>query len=197
MSNIVKIRELPAVEYLRDVFDYNPKTGALIWRERPKSHFRHSVCANPWKSWNTSNAGKEAGHVRKSGELAYRIVGLDGRLYRAHRICYAIYYGMHPVFTIDHIDGVGTHNWITNLREAPGSVNQRNTKMNIFNASGVNGVCFNKMRKKWLAYIEIKNKRKWLGSFSTKEEAAKARKAAEVGYGFTERHGTHAQGVQR
>ena len=46
------------------------------------------------------------------------------------------------------------------------------------NTSGLNGVSYNKAAKKWAAYIFINKKRKFLGHFETKEEAAEARVAA-------------------
>ena len=47
------------------------------------------------------------------------------------------------------------------------------------NKSGVTGVCFNSRTNKWLANISFKKKRYFLGSFTNKEEAIKARKEAE------------------
>lgn len=189
--------ETMTVEYLKSILDYDSETGVLTWRKRPPEHFKPSAGGNPWKTWNTSWSGKEAGHVCDKGGVFYRIVGIDRRIYRAHRLCYAIFHGEFPGAAIDHIDGVGTNNRIGNLRLAVESVNSRNARMNSKNTSGVNGVCFNKLRQKWLAYIEIENKRHWLGSFSDKNAAAAARLAAENGHGFTERHGKKSKGASK
>ena len=188
-------REMPTVEYLRSVLDYNPLTGVLTWRERPSWHFKISKYGNSWKTWNTAWSGKEAGHVCKKGKTYYRLVGLDGRIYGAHILCYALFHGEFAAFAIDHIDGVGTNNFASNLRLSVGPVNNRNAQMNSTNTSGFNGVCFNKRRGKWLAYMEIDNKRRWLGSFSTKEAAGAARATAQEGHGFTERHGKPSIGA--
>ena len=44
------------------------------------------------------------------------------------------------------------------------------------------GVCYSKRNKCWVAYINFKNKRINLGGYKQKEDAIKARKAAEEKY---------------
>lgn len=50
------------------------------------------------------------------------------------------------------------------------------------NKTGVKGVCYSKRRNKYVATIYVAGKRYNLGRFSTLEEAAQARKAAEEKY---------------
>lgn len=50
------------------------------------------------------------------------------------------------------------------------------------NSSGVKGVCFDKDRHLWEAYIHVHKKRIYLGRYSKFEDAVKARKAAEEQY---------------
>lgn len=50
------------------------------------------------------------------------------------------------------------------------------------NKSGVKGVCWNKGRGKWQAEITLKGKNKFLGRFTDKNDAIKARKEAEELY---------------
>ena len=68
-------------EHLKECLDYNPETGELVWKERPKSHFiegRYSAEAMRRKH-NNKYAGKEAGWnqkfeaccARKSAENKY------------------------------------------------------------------------------------------------------------------------------
>lgn len=61
-----------------------------------------------------------------------------------------------------------------NCRWASKSIQTQNTrKIRINNTSGYRGVCWNKQRQKWKAYISISNKRICLGHFEDKNEAAK------------------------
>lgn len=53
-------------------------------------------------------------------------------------------------------------------------------KIRTDNTSGIKGVCLNKRNGKYLAYINKDGKRYNLGTYETKEQAAIARKAAEV-----------------
>ena len=48
------------------------------------------------------------------------------------------------------------------------------------NCSGHTGVCYDKRRGNWMAYINVQRKRIYLGAFSVKEDAIKARKNAEA-----------------
>ena len=56
---------------------------------------------------------------------------------------------------------------------------QRNQKLRSSNTSGCTGVTYDKRTGKWMAYINFKKKRYWLGRYSEKKDAVKARKAAE------------------
>lgn len=55
----------------------------------------------------------------------------------------------------------------------------QNKKMLKNNKSGVRGVCWDKRRNKWNAYIQFKGEKYNLGFFNTIEEAASVRKVAE------------------
>jgi AP2 domain. len=54
---------------------------------------------------------------------------------------------------------------------------KQNRRMQSNNTSGVKGVGWDKGVSKWRAYIEVENKRKHLGLFTTLKEAAEARNA--------------------
>ena len=56
---------------------------------------------------------------------------------------------------------------------------QRNQQLRSSNTSGCTGVTYDKRTGKWMAYINFKKKRYWLGRYSEKKDAVKARKAAE------------------
>jgi hypothetical protein len=45
-------------EYLETVFDYDPETGIVIWKSRPRTDFNLS---SRWKAWNRKHAKQQAG----------------------------------------------------------------------------------------------------------------------------------------
>lgn len=178
-------------KYLHDCFDYDSETGELFWKLRPRSHFNTE---NGMKIHAARFAGRVAGTSRRRAgkKNTYLSVGLgDKRGMLVHRIIWCMAYGECPDI-IDHIDGDGTNNRIENLRSVSNSVNLRNTTMYATNTSGITGVAFRKDRagkKNWLARIMVNKKSVQLGYFYTEGDAASARLAAEMKYGFTERHG--------
>jgi hypothetical protein len=91
---------------------------------------------------------------------------------------------------VDHIDNNSLNNHVSNLRWATTAENNQNRCLSILNTSGFKNVYFHKTSKKWMAYITKDHKMKYLGIYSTKEEAAIA--AAEA---RTIAHGEFARGI--
>lgn len=89
--------------------------------------------------------------------------------------------------SIDHINGDRDDNRISNLRDVPQVINQRNQGRHRSNKSGRTGVCWGTKRQCWLAYIKVNDRQIALGGFSKFDDAVKARIAAEKKYGFTGR----------
>ena len=83
---------------------------------------------------------------------------------------------------VDHINRNPLDNRKENLRICTYSDNCKNLSVYKSNKSGIIGVYFDKGINKWRATITVNGKRKWLGAFSTKEEAAKVRYDAELKY---------------
>jgi len=83
---------------------------------------------------------------------------------------------------IDHINRNPLDNRRDNLRICTQQENQFNRSVQCNNTSGVTGVCFYKSNNKWIAYIKVDKKKKYLGCYSTKEEAIAARHKAEIEY---------------
>lgn len=81
---------------------------------------------------------------------------------------------------IDHINGVGTDNRVENLRLATSQENNRNRRIAKNNTSGIRGVCWNRFKKKWKAYIMIDSRLYNLGDFDSLENAKNARESAEL-----------------
>ena len=169
------------IETLKKLMRYDPATGKLFWLERDKSIIPMK-CVR--KNWNARFKDKEAfTNIDSKGYLRGSLLNKNQR---AHRICWALHYGEWPQGSIDHINGDKTDNRITNLRDVSHQENMTNLKMRSDNTSGFRGVSYTK-EGNWRAYITNKGKTQVLGTFKTKEEAAKARKAAEVELGYVTR----------
>jgi len=81
----------------------------------------------------------------------------------------------------DHKNHEGLDNQKSNLRSCTIAENQRNQRPRIGCSSKYKGVYFNKLCKKWMAYIKVENKSTTIGLFTNEIEAAKAYdKAAKV-----------------
>lgn len=74
----------------------------------------------------------------------------------------------------DHRDGNGLNNQKENLRVATRSQNLQNRGKYKNNSSGYKGVYWNKIAKKWIVRIKIKNNNIYLGCFPDKIKAHKA-----------------------
>jgi hypothetical protein len=84
----------------------------------------------------------------------------------------------------DHINGNTLDNRRANLRKCTVTQNNRNMRLPQHNTSGFKGVSWEKRRGQWETYITIKNKKKHLGYFSSREDGARAYdKAAKKHFG--------------
>lgn len=73
---------------------------------------------------------------------------------------------------VDHVDGDKLNNRRSNLRIAKPRLNAINKS--IHRNGRACGVWFRKNRSKWISFVKIKGKRKYIGMFTTAEEASKA-----------------------
>jgi len=97
-------------------------------------------------------------------------IGVDGAIYRAHRLAWLYIYGVWPSGDIDHIDGNPQNNSINNLRDVSRSVNMQNQrKARSDNKIGFLGV--SKRGNKFSAAIRTPSGNQWLGTFSSPEIA--------------------------
>ena len=119
-----KAKQLPSLEFLQECFDLTDK--GLFWKERPLCHFKTSKsCA----VFNAKYSGKLAGYLHKNNK--YTEVGLDGVLYKIHRIIYKLAYKEEPIGIVDHVDGNKLNNLPNNLRLATSQENARNSNTRI------------------------------------------------------------------
>jgi hypothetical protein len=83
---------------------------------------------------------------------------------------------------VDHINNEPLDNRFSNLRWATLSENGMNTKTWATNTSGVKGVAFVPSRNRYQALIQHHGQKQFLGYFKTLDEAAHARREAEIKY---------------
>ncbi len=90
-----------------------------------------------------------------------------------------------PKILIDHKNGDVLDNTKENLRTCSPGENARNIKSDRKNSkTGIKGITWHKSSKKWAAQIQINNKRIWLGTFPSKEDAINAyERAAKEHFG--------------
>ena len=83
---------------------------------------------------------------------------------------------------VDHINHNKLDNRKCNLRTCTSQENNKNIGRRCDNSSGITGVYWDKRRNKWYGQICINGKKKFLGYYTTKEEAIETRKQAEIEY---------------
>jgi hypothetical protein len=181
----------PSVEMLHRLLICDAENGKLFWRHRGVEWFkdsdRHSASVY-CDGWNTKNAGREALVIESSG---YRTGRILGKKVPAHRIIWAMHHGCFPLGVVDHKNGNTLDNRIVNLRSVTQAENTRNAKLRRDNSSGVLGVGMVKSGR-WRARLTCSGQKIILGTFDTLEQAAAARKAADVKHGFFPEHGRSA-----
>lgn len=148
-------------ERLRSLISYDPDTGNFIWLVAHRGIV----------------VGSEAGSLDRDG--GYIQIGVDHRLYRAHRLAWLYMTGDWPI-EVDHKNGNRADNRWDNLREATRSQNNANGKRRADNTSGHKGISWDSRRGRWHAYININSKRRNLGCFREIESAIAARASAET-----------------
>ena len=143
---------LPSKDQLREVLDYDQITGIFTWKVQ---------------TGRRAKIGDRAGYKDVRG---YIIIGVLGVHQPAHRLAFLYMTGQIQKM-IDHIDGVGSNNAWSNLREAEHCQNAWNTKIRNDNTSGYKGVHWNAQRGMWRSVIKCRGKRYDLGHFDDPAEA--------------------------
>ena len=108
-------RELTA-ERLRALLHYDPNTGE-------------------W-TWLISQGSRRRGSKSEYFHDGYRVIRVDGKLYRASRLAVLHMTGEWPVNEVDHRDTIRSNDKWLNLRLANRSENQSNIRKHSDNTSG-------------------------------------------------------------
>ena len=166
--------ELPSASELHALLEYDPESGALTWKPRPRT-----------RGWRPDISGR----VDNTLDNGRARIGVLGGRYLAHRLIWCMMTGSWPLYQIDHINGNPSDNRWSNLRQVTNQENCRNQKRRANNRSGVTGVIWRKDHSLWTAQIQANGKRVHLGFFKTKDAAVEARREAEARHGYHNNHG--------
>lgn len=150
---MIKHADIPPVDRLKSLFDLDSERGLLIHKKK---------CG--------IKAGTVAGSPMPQGYLRVKV---DGSLYLAHRLIYAMHNNKSPGdFEIDHINGNKADNRPINLRLATRSQNRQNGDKYSSNVVGHRGVWFDKTRKAFFCAVQAEGVRDTFGPFDTAQQAS-------------------------
>ena len=138
--------------------------GKIFWIKRGKGRPSKNGTEAGGKYWNT---GKNKEYWR---------VWINGKNYRRGQIVFLAAYGKLPTPCVDHINGDGLDDRLSNLREATYLENNRNRKTQRKGKKLPLGVSF--VNGGYTARIINNKKHIWLGLYGTKEEAEAVYKTA-------------------
>ncbi|CAB4241124.1 HNH nuclease [uncultured Caudovirales phage] len=145
---------------LKELLHYDPLTGIFTWR----------IYRSP-----VARVGDTAGTLDSHG---HRQIGVQRKLYGAHRLAWFYVYGVWPKNDIDHMNRIKDDNRIKNLRDVPTALNCQNAVDARSNSkSKLLGV--HRKRYSFIAQIAVGGKKIHLGSFKTAEDAHAAYIAAK------------------
>lgn len=137
---------------LKDVLNYNPKTGIFTWK------------IHSWKN----KIGSAAGSLNGWG---YVLIAIKQKSYLAHRLAFLYMTGCLPKNNVDHINRIKYDNRWLNLRNATYSENRLNTGMRSTNTSGYRGAYKNNVTGNYQARAFLNGGSVSLGTYKTAKEA--------------------------
>jgi HNH endonuclease len=159
------------------------------------NRLRELVECNPEEGWAKRKFNSYAGNgsltARKGDLLSSPLGSINGcHIYLYHVIWVFHTNGKWAKNELDHIDRNRRNNKVSNLREATRSENQMNKRCQDNNKSGITGVFWHGLYRKWAARIKINSFTIYLGDFDNIEDARQARYDAEDKYfgEFAARH---------
>lgn len=147
----------------------------IMAKEIPLTRGKVAIVDDDWYEmlslvrWNADKHG-----YAKSG---WRVKGKHYGC-KMHRLIIDAPKGYH----VDHINGNTSDNRRANLRLCDSARNQHNSAKSIGLTSVYSGVHWNSANKKWIAQMNVGGKRKYLGSYDSEIDAAKAYNDAGIYY---------------
>lgn len=164
------INKTLSAQRVRELLEYDPVTGALIW----KNPTVKSPCE-----------GGKAGAVGRAGSKYQfrRFIQIDNDRYPAHRVIWLHVHGEWPNGFLVPRNGNYDDLRLENFDDLSASEAARRGGPRRTNTSGFRGVTWAKDKERWLAYITHNYKKIFIGYYKTKEEAIAARDkvAADLG----------------
>lgn len=179
-----------SIALLRRILRLDVDTGRLFWLRRDVDLFKTGKQTDEHNCaiWNGKHADTEAFITQNGSGYLFGFIG--NKMFRAHRVVFAMHYGRWPEYEVDHINHIRSDNRPINLRDVTRQENTRNQSIRRANKTGVTGVGFSKLHNKYEAYIGVDGKKKHIGLFLSKEDALSARKDKELEHEFHENHGS-------
>ena len=141
---------------LKSLLQYNNKTGVFIWVNPPKNH--------------VGKTGKVAGCIQSDKGKDYKVIRIDKKGYKAHRLAWLYTHGTFPDY-IDHKDGNSLNNKMSNLKKCTVLMNNQNhTKTS--NKSGLPVGVRSTKNGRYQARVKANGKTYHLGTFDSIKEAS-------------------------
>lgn len=159
-----KLEERIRVEYLRENFEYNPRTGYIFRLKKIKGFDGKEIVGGKHVLSGVNSKG-------------YMIAKVLGKTYPLHQIAWYMHYGSMPLrpMEIDHINRIKTDNRICNLRAATKRINNKNK---LFKPRyGELGITWRKDVNRFVVKRRVNNKTVH-GGFFEKHQLKEAKKAA-------------------
>jgi hypothetical protein len=146
------------IDQLRNDFTFDAEKGQLYWTaSQPLNNHKH----------------KPAGRI---GNRGYVCIKYRGRDWLAHVLIWTLLKGELPRLEIDHIDRNKANNRPENLREVTHAENMSNIPRASRNRAI--GITYVSRSQKWQSQITLNGTTKYLGTYSSKNEALASYRAA-------------------